>query len=111
MFQDRRSVSWPACFLWQRFIGRPVRIERLEAHDGAPKIEDHAKVPKEISTQDPTLLKPRRLVDRIEVEHRGADLFPRVTTHEHLGQQGNLYVFGNTSGPENTHSMLLNESS
>jgi len=70
----------------------------------------NAKVPKEISAQDATLLKPRRLVDWFEVEHRGVDLFARVRAQDYLWQQRNLYVFGHTGRAENPHSILLNES-
>src|SRR5687767_8615545 len=110
MFQDTRSVSWGACFLWQGLTRRPGRIERLETHDRALKIKDDAKVPEKIPAQDSALLESRRLVDWFEVEHGGVDLFTRVRAQDDLWQQRNLNVFGHTGRAENAHSILLNES-
>src|ERR1041384_6962248 len=108
MFRDIGPASWSYHhFRIDNFNTLWFLAQRFQTHCSPCKVKIDTKVPQEVSTENSTLRKPRGLVYRFHIKHRGIDFFNLPKAETQSRQLQKLHVFGHARRSEDAHLRRL----
>src|SRR4051794_38721675 len=84
-------------------------IQKFQTHCSPGKVKIDAEVAQEVTTEDTRLRKSRRLVYRLEVEHRCIDLVQTTQTQTQSRQLQQLHIFRHPRGAKHAHLRRLQQ--